>query len=68
MTDRHRLGELQLAIMRVLWAHDGATVLQVHQALSPARDLSASTVGTMLQKMERKGAVRHRRDGRRGRG
>ena len=66
MTQRHQLGELQLAIMRVLWAHpDGATVLQVHAGLGEERELSASTVGTMLQKMERKGVVRHRQDGRR---
>ena len=65
MPDRHQLGDLQLAIMRVLWERGGATVVQVHEALAGERDLSASTVGTMLQKMERKGVVRHRRDGRR---
>ena len=65
MSDRHQLGELQLAIVRVLWEQGSATVVQVHEGLSGERDLSASTVGTMLQKMERKGVVRHRRDGRR---
>ena len=65
MPDRHQLGELQLAIVRVLWKQGSATVVQVHAGLSGERDLSASTVGTMLQKMERKGVVRHRRDGRR---
>ena len=65
MPDRHHLGELQLAIMRVLWETEGATVQQVHAALQSERGIAASTIGTMLQKMERKGAVRHRRDGRR---
>jgi len=65
MADRHQLGDLQLAIVRVLWEHGPCTVLQVHEALVGERGLSASTIGTMLQKMERKGVVRHRRDGRR---
>ncbi len=65
MSNRHQLGELQLAIMRVLWDMEGATVQQVHAALEPSRALTASTIGTMLQKMERKGVVRHQRDGRR---
>lgn len=65
MSQRHQLGELQLAIMRILWARGSASVVQVHEQLRPERPLSASTVGTMLQKMERKGVVRHRRVGRR---
>ncbi len=65
MASPHRLGDLQLAILRVLWQRDGATVVQVHEELVKARELSSSTVGTMLQKMERRGIVRHRRDGRR---
>ena len=43
----------------------GATVTQVHEALATERPLSTSTIGTMLQKMEAKGLVVHRRDGRR---
>lgn len=65
MAGRHQLGELQLAILRILWREGGATVVQVHGALAGERALTASTVGTMLQKMERRGLVRHRRDGRR---
>lgn len=65
MSDRHQLGDLQLAIVRVLWERGPSTVVQVHEALAGERNLSPSTIGTMLQKMERKGVVRHRRDGRR---
>lgn len=65
MSDRHQLGDLQLAIVRILWHRGASTVIQVHEALQDERDLSPSTIGTMLQKMERKGVVRHSRDGRR---
>ena len=58
------LGELQLAIMRVLWRAGEATVAQVHAALEPERSRALTTIATMLSKLERKGAVAHRTDGR----
>ncbi len=58
------LGELQLAIMRVLWSAGEATVAQVHAALEPERSRALTTIATMLSKLERKGAVAHRTDGR----
>ncbi len=65
MAKTHTLGDLQLAIMRVLWANQEATVAQVHEALYPERGLAPTTVATMLVKMERKGVVQHRSEGRR---
>jgi predicted transcriptional regulator len=65
MTDRHKLGDLQLAIMRVRWARDEATVAEVHAALEPERGLAPTTIATMLTKMEDKGVVAHRTEGRR---
>ncbi len=62
---RHQLGDLQLAIMRVLWARGEATVRQVHAALQERRPLAPTTVATMLTKMEDKGIVAHHVDGRR---
>ncbi len=62
---KHQLGELQLAIMRVLWRHGEATVRQVQEALEPSRPLALTTVATMLTKMEGKGVVGHRAEGRR---
>jgi predicted transcriptional regulator len=59
-----RLGDLQLAIMRVLWERGAATVADVHQALADRGDLAYTTVATMLRKMEGRGLVRHREDGR----
>jgi len=65
MTRRHSLGDLQLAIMRVLWGRHEATASEVHQALLEDRGLAPTTIATMLQKMERKGVVAHRSEGRR---
>jgi predicted transcriptional regulator len=64
MSRSHQLGDLQLAIMRVLWSCGEATVAQVHQALQEERGLALTTIATMLTKMERKGVVRHRTEGR----
>jgi BlaI family transcriptional regulator, penicillinase repressor len=60
----HRLGDLQLKIMQVLWAHDEATVADVHAELARERDLAYTTIATMLRKMEARGLVKHRLDGR----
>jgi len=62
MSRQHHLGELQLAIMRVLWGSGEATVAQVHRALGDDRALT--TIATMLSKMEKKGVVTHREEGR----
>ena len=64
MGKKHQLAELQLAIMHVLWERGEVTVGQVRDALQPQRSLAYTTVGTMLAKMEEKGHVRHRSDGR----
>ncbi len=62
---KHQLGDLQLAIMRVLWRDGEATVRQVQDALEASRPLALTTVATMLTKMEDKGVVEHRAEGRR---
>ncbi len=62
--ERHRLGDLQLAILEVLWDRGEATTGEVHQALLEARGLAPTTIATMLRKMDDRGLVAHRRDGR----
>ena len=62
MSRQHHLGELQLAIMRVLWESGEATVASVHRDLEEKRALT--TIATMLSKMEKKGIVVHREEGR----
>ena len=64
MSRSHRLGELQLAIMRVLWREGEATVAAVHDALKDQGDRALTTIATMLKKMEAKGVVTHRTEGR----
>lgn len=62
---KYQLGDLQLAIMRVLWRLGEATVRRVQEELRPRRPLALTTVATMLTKMEAKGVVAHRAEGRR---
>jgi len=64
MSSRNTLGELQLAIMRVLWERGTASVAEVHQALPERHSRALTTIATMLSKMEKKGVVLHHREGR----
>jgi len=63
-TRLHRMGDLQLRIMKVLWERGEATVAVVHDALTGERDLAYTTMATMLRKMEERGLVKHRSEGR----
>jgi BlaI family penicillinase repressor len=60
----YRLTELQLEIMNVLWERGEASVADVRAALKPDRDLAHTTVSTLLSRLEKKGIVQHRPDGR----
>ena len=60
---RHTLGDLQHAIMAVLWERGEATAARVHEALREERGLAPTTIATMLRKMEDKGVVAHRAEG-----
>jgi BlaI family penicillinase repressor len=61
----HRLGELQLKIMKVLWEKSEASVPEVHKLLSGETELAYTTIATMLRKMEARGLVKHRVEERR---
>ena len=61
---RQSLGDLQHAIMAVLWRRGEATTAEVHEALRAERGLALTTIATMLRKMEDKGVVVHRAEGR----
>jgi BlaI family transcriptional regulator, penicillinase repressor len=65
MSQKKSLGDLQLAIMRLLWERGEATVAEVHAGLHEERGLAPTTIATMLVKMEKKGVVVHRAEGRR---
>jgi predicted transcriptional regulator len=54
-----QLTELQLALLRVLWERGEATVAELCDALRPGRALAATTVATLLSRLERRGIVSH---------
>jgi BlaI family transcriptional regulator, penicillinase repressor len=59
-----QLTELQLDILRVLWSEGELSVAAVHRALTPDRALAPTTVATLLKRLERRGVVTHRTEGR----
>ncbi|MCY4646174.1 MAG: BlaI/MecI/CopY family transcriptional regulator [Gammaproteobacteria bacterium] len=64
MKRKRQLGDLQLAIMRVLWERGEAPAIEVHEALFEERRLAVTTIKTMLRKLEEYGCVEHRTNGR----
>lgn len=56
------LTELQLEIMRILWKRGEATVPEVQRALAEPR--AHTTVATLLSRLEERGLVAHRTEGR----
>ncbi len=64
MKRKRQLGDLQLAIMRVLWERGEAPAIEVHRALLEERGLAVTTIKTMLRKLEEYGCVEHRTNGR----
>jgi len=50
--------------MKVLWDREEATVAQVIEDIEHHADLAYTTVATMLRKMEARGLVAHRAEGR----
>jgi len=63
-SSRKNLSELQHRMMQVLWEHGPATAEQVRGALGFRNPLKDSTVRTILRRLEEKGYVRHRVEGR----
>ncbi len=59
-----RLTALQLAVMQVLWSRDEASVTDVQRAMTGRRRLALTTVATMLVRLEQRGLVSHRAEGR----
>lgn len=58
------LSELQLELMRVLWARKEASVAEVAEALVETRGLAHTTIATLLTRLAARGAVEARREGR----
>jgi predicted transcriptional regulator len=58
-----RLTPLQLAVMQVLWSRDEASVADVQRVMT-GRRLALTTVATVLVRLEQRGLVTHRVEGR----
>lgn len=62
---KQRLTSRQIAIMQVLWERGEATVAAVQESLaSTKKPLAYTTIGTLLGRLESRGLVRHRTEGR----
>lgn len=63
-TNRRPLTDLQQAILDIVWSKGSVTADQVREALQPSRDLKDSTVRTLLRRLEARGLLTHRVEGR----
>ena len=57
------LGQLQRAVMEIVWSRGEATVHQVRDRLDREKELAYTTILTTLQKLERAGWLEHRAEG-----
>ena len=67
MAARHKavvLSDLQMALMRVLWARGECSTAEVAEVLARERGIKHTTVATMLTRLEKRGVVSLRRDAR----
>lgn len=58
------LGELELAIMEILWERSPATVRQVREELAEERELAYTTVMTVMSRLADKGLLSRQKEGR----
>jgi len=59
----HPLTELQQAILDFIWSSGSATAEQVREALLPRHPLKDSSVRTLLRRLEGRGFIKHRLEG-----
>ncbi|MBX3278811.1 MAG: BlaI/MecI/CopY family transcriptional regulator [Acidobacteria bacterium] len=60
---RHVLGQLEAAVMELLWREPGLTVIQVEERLRRRREIAHTTVLTTLDRMHRKGYLTREKQG-----
>jgi predicted transcriptional regulator len=58
------LSGLEQKVMDIIWSRNAATAADVQSALQPDRTLRDSTVRTVLSRLEEKGYLKHKVDGR----
>ena len=64
MAEPIALTELQIQILRHLWARGEASVAEIWEAMHPERGLAQTTVATLITRLERRGVVARRAEGR----
>ena len=57
------LGELEAAVIEILWAEPGLTVVDVEERLRRRREIAHTTVLTTLDRIHRKGYLSHEKQG-----
>jgi len=57
------LGQLQRAVMEIVWRRGEASVHDVLKELGPRKKLAYTTVLTVMQKLEKAGWLEHRAEG-----
>ncbi len=60
----HGLGKLQAEVMELVWQRSEATVGQLVDEISSKRPVSYTTILVAMQKLEKKGWLEHRQEGR----
>ncbi|MEX2186598.1 MAG: BlaI/MecI/CopY family transcriptional regulator [Pirellulales bacterium] len=60
----HGLGTLQAEVMEIVWRQGEATVAAVVEVISLRRRVTYTTVLVAMQKLEQKGWLKHRAEGR----
>ena len=60
----HGLGSLQSEVMDLVWSEGEATVAQLFETIGARRRITYTTILSAVQKLERKGWLKHRTAGR----
>ena len=60
----HGLGALQAEVMELIWRQSEATVAQLWDVIGQRRTITYTTVLSAVQKLEKKGWLKHRSAGR----
>ena len=58
------LSDAQREIMEVVWEREEVTVTQVRNELAAKRDVARNTIQTMIVRLEERGWLKHREEGR----
>jgi BlaI family transcriptional regulator, penicillinase repressor len=58
------LGDVEQAVMDFIWTHGSCTAEACREGLATARPMKDSTIRTVLRRLEEKGYLTHRLDGR----